>query len=144
MGVKYKGVALRKLAKGRRDSLSNYAGFKDISDEQWRIIDEKCKYVTPISNTACNLNSKIVFVLQDWASENHLLNLKKKGRLEELANLGYNSVLPSNKNFDWLLKETFGLKRKGVYMTNLFKYIKPGNMRGVKGISEFLGKAYND
>ncbi|MBD3330274.1 hypothetical protein GF354_01955 [Candidatus Peregrinibacteria bacterium] len=47
---------------------------------------------------------------------------------QEIAEIGFKPNLITNKNLSKLLKTTFGLNLSDIFITNLFPYIKPGNM----------------
>ncbi len=65
-------------------------------------------------------------MLQDWASDGFLI-----GPLHEPSvKLGHSPSLPTNRNLIRLLKTTFGVTLKDVYGTNLFPFVKPGEMTG--------------
>ena len=84
----------------------------------------ECEFVTPLTKSACNADAEVLIVAQDWASEAFL----SKAFNPELARLGYDPKLPTNKNLQRLLKDHLSLHFSDTYATNLFPFIKPGHM----------------
>lgn len=66
-----------------------------------------------------------MIVGQDWSSSDALS--RNPPNLES-ATLGFTPKIPTNLNLDDLLKRYFGLDRADCYLTNLFPFIKLGNM----------------
>lgn len=87
---------------------------------------DRDEHVAPFSQSSFNLDSDLMFIWQDWASEAYLLNKDVREQTER----GYNPYLPSNKNFDLLLEEILGLTRAQTYSTDAFVFIKPNHMSG--------------
>lgn len=120
---------LQNLVRKRREPISgtiennytrNYLKLGDFHNGVYDFDD----HVVPYSKSAFNLNAKIMIVLQDWASENFL----KKPINEVQKELGHDPTLHTNKNLFRLLREFFNLEFKEVYATDVFPFIKSGDM----------------
>jgi restriction system protein len=117
-----KKAELLKLAKQRQSEV--YEGYKSIGDYDYASGAYECDYISPYSKSAHNIDTDVVLVLQDWSSDRNL-----KGEVcEETKKLGYSPCVETNKNLKKLLEIYLGLKLKDVYVTNLFPYIKKGDM----------------
>ena len=82
-----------------------------------------CEFVSPWTKSACNLDADLMIVGQDWVSEPFL-----REHSDVLRQLGYDPKLPTNKNLQDLLRDQFGLSLSEVYATNVFIYVKSGDM----------------
>jgi hypothetical protein len=112
-------LALAKLRQRTR-----YPGYKCIGD--YHAGAYECDFVSPYTKTAGNIDSEIMVMLQDWASDGFL-----SGPVHEPSvKLGHSPNLPTNRNLIRLLKITFGLTLPDVYGTNLFPFVKAGEMTG--------------
>jgi hypothetical protein len=110
------------LAKSRQ--AARWPNYKCIGDYHSGAYE--CDFVSPYTKTAGNVNAEIMVMLQDWASDGFL-----KGPFHESsAKLGHSPTLPTNRTLIRLLKKTFGLALADVYGTNLFPFVKPGDMSG--------------
>lgn len=99
-----------------------YAGYYSIAE--FHNVKYESDFVSPYSKSACNVNSEIFILLQDWLGYD-----KNSGPfLPNAAKLGHSPNLPTNKNLKVLLTETFGLQLQDVFATNVFPFIKPGKM----------------
>ena len=121
--------ALAALARKRRKT--KWTGFpnqfRDISSYHNGAYD--CDHVSPYTKGADNVNSKIVVLLQDWSSDKFLAKLNPQSDTgKEVIAIGRKDSLPTNKNLGRLLKEHFSLSLNEVYATNLFPFIKQGNL----------------
>lgn len=84
----------------------------------------ECDFVSPYTKTAGNIDADIFVMLQDWSSHDSLsLDVD-----EETVALGYTPNLPTSVNLMGLLRLTFDKSLNEVYGTNLFPFIKCGNM----------------
>lgn len=92
-------------------------------------------FISPISKSAHNLESKILLILQDWASTDYL---NKQVHTIEKINTGIDLNLPTNKRLRILLKEFFGIKIEQTYAINLFPYIKYGKISAKIPINDYL------
>lgn len=108
------------LARKRQDSVP--VGFNSIGEYHGGAYE--CDYVSPYSKSAHNVDAEVMFILQDWSSDEFL----RKPLVQEVVQLGHTPALPTNKNLKALLKEHFGLLLEQTYGTNLFPFIKPGNI----------------
>ena len=124
-----KQVALQKIGSCRRkfnlNLDSNYINYKQPENFPLNC-DKKYnfKWVSPITESAQNVNSKIVFVLQDWASaEMDVLKIHSPF----VAKKGYDCKAKSNLVLEANIKMYFGIEYKDVFITNLFPFIKSGN-----------------
>ncbi|HEV7681358.1 MAG TPA: hypothetical protein VGO68_04505 [Pyrinomonadaceae bacterium] len=112
-------LALAKLRQRTR-----YPGYRCIGDYHAGVYE--CDFVSPYTKTAGNVDAEIMVMLQDWASDEFL-----SGPVHEPSvKLGHGPTLPTNRNLTRLLLTTFGLKLPDVYGTNLFPFVKAGEMTG--------------
>ena len=108
------------LGKKRKNSCyENYFQISHFHEGKYESI-----YVSPYTNSANNVNSSIVVLLQDWSSENSLLRPFD----QKTAKLGYTTDFPTNRNLKDLLKSTFDLNFEDVFITNVFPFIKKGSI----------------
>ena len=103
--------------------------------------------MTPYTNAAHNVDSDIVFVLQDWSSVEAIEELIKGKRLDEVVEKGYDKRRSTNKRFKKLLRDYLKKEQckefEDIFVTNLFPYIKEGKINA--GIpEEYLRMAYGD
>ena len=107
---------------GLRRKRSTWAGYHSVNHYHAGAYD--CEYVSPYSKGASNANASIFVLLQDWSSDEWL-----NGPLDsEVLQFGYSPKLPTNKNLSDLLERHFGAKLKEIFATNLFPFVKPGNL----------------
>lgn len=92
-------------------------------------------YISPVSKIAHNLNSKILIVLQDWASIDFL---NKQEHTPEAIKSGINLSLPTNKRLPIFMDEYFNKKLDQTYIINLFPYIKYGDIRASIPTKDYL------
>lgn len=114
---------LRSLAEQRRldDQQTMTRVYKQVGDFRGGVYDQ-WGLVSPWSKSACNPNSSVMIIAQDWTSEE---SVQKPSKYLEL---GYNPELPTNINLQNLLAANFGLDFTDIYATNLFVFVKPGNL----------------
>ena len=116
-----KKAKLLKLARCRKETrLDGYACIGDFHNGVY-----ECDHVSPITKTAGNVNADIIVVLQDWASADSLSATPPDC---DSIKYGYTPSLPTNRNLDCLLDRYFELKRAECYLTNLFPFVKGGDM----------------
>lgn len=96
-------------------------------------------YVSPYSKSSGNVDSPIVILLQDWSSYENLA----KDFNSEIAQLGYNPKLQTNKNLQILLSNVFALEISDVFVTNVFPFIKGGNMSANIPVKD-INRAFSD
>lgn len=95
--------------------------YKQVGDIHGGIYDS-WGHVSPWSKSACNVNASVMIVAQDWTSED---SAKKQPKNFEL---GYTPELPTNRNLQSFLKDYLNMSFGDVYATNLFVFVKPGNL----------------
>ncbi len=111
---------LLELAKLRQQEIPD--GYKGIGEYHQGLYE--CDHVSPYSKSAGNIDANIMFILQDWCSDHYL----SQPIQPETLKYGYAPRLATNKNLKSLLQTHFGLEFSKTYGTNLFPFIKPGNM----------------
>ena len=112
----------RLLELGRQRREARWQGYRCIGDFQGGAYE--CEHVSPITKAACNIDSDVFVLLQDWSSERNL-----ERRLDPGArDLGYTPSEPTNKRLAELLRAHFNLDLADVYATNMFPFVKPGTM----------------
>ena len=87
--------------------------------------------VSPWSVASCNLDSDFMIVGQDWLSEDKLSTVN-----EEILNVGRDESLDTNKNLKKYLNG-LNLDIEDVFSTNLFPFVKPGNMSSSIPVADF-------
>jgi restriction system protein len=110
---------LLKLAKLRQKT--RYDGYKSIAEYEDGYYE--CDYVSPYSKSANNINTDVFVVLQDWSSDENM-----HGICQETNKLGYTPSVGTNIKLIALLKQYLNLELKDTYATNLFPFIKMGDM----------------
>jgi len=111
-------------AKRRVDQYKNYQNLGGIFDGLY----DKHEFVSPWTISACNVDSPLMLIAQDWASEDGLLSEQDESRRTTIQRLGYCPSLQTNKNLQRLLHDHLGLAFEDVYATNAFVFIKSGDM----------------
>ena len=111
-----KELACRRKAAVLRDGVLNVADFQEGRYD--------CDFVSPYSKGACNIESPVLLILQDWVSAKmlsgeFLTDLAERGRLPRLR---------TNTRLDELLDTHLQMQFSELYATNLFPFIKPGGM----------------
>jgi uracil-DNA glycosylase len=81
-------------------------------------------WVSPRTISAGNVDSDLMIVAQDWASEDYLC----KPLNDDMCMLGLEPSLPFNRNLERLLREAFHRELADVFVTNAFVFAKPGGM----------------
>lgn len=111
---------LRELARKRKAARwPGYHQLGEFHDEAY-----ECDHVSPYTKSAGNREAEVFILLQDWASAEGLMSFFD----EESVRLGYSPSLPTNRKLIDLLDRFFGLTLADTYATNLFPFIKPGDM----------------
>ncbi len=113
---------LQKLGQERRRA--RWPGYRRISE--YHIHAYECDHVSPYTKSACNVNSPLFLILQDWSSHGFLSARFNR----EVKRLGMTPGLPTNRNIVALLTAHFDLRLEDTYATNLFPFIKPGGLTG--------------
>ena len=84
----------------------------------------ECDYVSPWTKSAANADSRVMLIAQDWASAGYL-----GGPVRQfLKTLGYDPNLPTNVRLQALLGRHLAMSFSDAYATNLFPFVKLGNM----------------
>ncbi len=105
--------------KRQRTKWPGYAGIGDYHSGVY-----ECEHVSPYTKSAGNVDSFIMVILQDWSSDKFL-----RGPVDDGArDLGRTPRLPTNRNLERLIRNHFGLELRQIYATNLFPFIKMGDM----------------
>jgi hypothetical protein len=110
---------LLKLAKLRQKT--KYEGYKSIAD--YEIGYYECDYVSPYSKSAHNVDADVFVILQDWSSDDNM-----HGICQETNRLGYTPSVGTNIKLIEYLKNYLDLELGDTYATNLFPFIKMGDM----------------
>ena len=110
------------MALARIRQNTRWDGYKCIGDYHDGVYE--CDFVSPYTKSAGRLNADVMVILQDWWSDEGM-----NGPIDEdSVELGYGRSSATNRNLISLLDATFGLALEAVYVTNLFPFIKPGNI----------------
>ena len=120
VGRENKLEQLRELAAFRQRS--RWPGFCCLGDFHAGAYESL--HVSPYSRFAGNAESEVLLLLQDWCSAEFLAAPFNA----EVQRLGYSPSLPTNRNLAALLERHFQLKVEGAYVTNLFPFVKRGDM----------------
>lgn len=80
---------------------------------------------SPYTKGAGNLHAYYMLILQDWSSEQKLL---QQGWNEDVANLGRDPELMTNQRLTALLASVCQLTLADVYATNAFPLVKTGSI----------------
>lgn len=107
--------------KRKKDQWERYKNIADIHDGAY---DRDHDHVSPITKGANNLDSKIMVILQDWASEEDFIKPFDPNLLDNA--IGYAPSSPTIKNLKCRLHDHFNIEINETYATNLFPFIKPG------------------
>lgn len=119
--MKSKYSAIKELSLRRRnDRLAGYFNVADFHNGKYEAFD----FVSPFTKAACNYDSEIMLIAQDWSSAEKL----SADFSDEISKLGYTPSLPTNRNLHGLLREHLQIDFKDTYATNLFVFIKPGGI----------------
>lgn len=111
---------LNELARLRQQS--RWDGYECIGDYHNGVYE--CDFVSPYTRGACNVDAKLMVLLQDWASDDVL----KGAIVPDRLNLGHDPTRRTNIQLKHLLKEYFQLELEDIYATNVFPFIKKGEM----------------
>ncbi len=125
------------LILGRKRQQGAYPGYSNLCDFHDGGY-ETC-WVTPYEISAGNVDSPIVFVLQDWASDESL----RKPFDAVTARYGYTPGNRTDETLKSLVKSVYRWEFKDIFVTNLFPFIKHGSM-SAPIVPRDLDKAFND
>lgn len=115
-------AALSALA-ARRRAADPGGAYRQVGDFHDGLYDRH-GWVSPWTVTACNVDSDVMIVGQDWASKDFLGGAADPDQ----GASGEKKRLETNKNLKWLLREGFGKELTDVYRTNAFVFVKPLGM----------------
>ena len=111
---------LTELAHKRQQA--KWDGFHQLAEYHNGIYE--CDFVSPYTKSAGNVDADIFILLQDWCSHEKL-----SGQIcADSRDLGHTRSVPTNQNLKRLLQQHLGLKLDETYGTNLFPFIKKGDM----------------
>lgn len=111
---------LLKLAQDRKTT--RWTGYGRIGD--YHNGRYECDFVSPYTKSAGNVDAEIFVLLQDWSSDKSL-----RGSFDSDCELyGLTRKAETTKNLIELLRSHFSVELGDVYGTNLFPFIKSGNM----------------
>ena len=123
-----KASRIKALAEKRRLKKEIPPGCRCVSEFYNGAFDQH-DYVSPYTIRACNFDADVMIMAQDWASSN-ALNKLKNSTVEIIKQFGRNPKLRTNERLDEHLKKHFlKLEFSNTYATNLFPFIKTGDMR---------------
>jgi restriction system protein len=91
-------------------------------------------WVSPWSLPACNVDSDLMIVGQDWASEDFL----QKDPDPKIRQFGHDPALATNRNLKRLLHEAFGRRFEDTFATNAFVFAKPGGMNSRLPVADLI------
>jgi uracil-DNA glycosylase len=118
---------LAKLADERRkDRYRHYHGVGDLNFFDG--IYDRHDFVSPWTIGACNVESSLMLIAQDWSSADAIREETNEENRRVLAKLGHAPDLKTNKNIQRFLCKFFGLDFRDIYATNLFVFVKPGKI----------------
>jgi hypothetical protein len=111
---------LLELAKQRHvDRLEDYYCLADFHDGFY-----ECDYVSPWTISACNVDAEVMLIGQDWLSSDVL----EQEPDEERRTLGQDQWRDTNVNLRGVFLPQIGLQFGQTYATNVFSFIKRGDV----------------
>jgi uracil-DNA glycosylase len=113
-----KDARLRELTLLRKKT--RWPGYKCIGD--YHEGKYECHFVSPYTRSACNVDSEVMILLQDWSCDDVLSG----PYLDARCTVGHDPNRGTNKRLKDLLCRHFGLELKDVYATNVFPFVKLG------------------
>lgn len=131
-----KASAIKILSgKRRADRLSGSFNVGDFHEGRY----ETHEFVSPFTKSACNFNSELMLIGQDWFPYDKLVEPFN----QDLAGRGFVPSIPTNRNLRRLLTDHFNLKFEDTYATNLFVFIKSGGVNNPINDSDLLYSCEN-
>lgn len=106
--------------KRQQNCYESYKNLADFYDGYYEV-----DYVSPYSTTAHNVNADVMLIIQDWSSTDAM---EQEGKCPKRKELGYTKGRKSNVNLFHLLQTHLGVSFEDTYATNLFPFIKQGNI----------------
>ncbi len=125
---------LQLLALAEKRKRTRWDGYKCIGD--YHNGELECDFVSPYTKGAHNFDSAIMVILQDWASD-EVLRAENATRDPIGMEVGHDPTRNTNKKLIRLLNEHFGLALKDIYATNLFPFIKLGDISAKIRLRDF-------
>ena len=118
MSSEEKREALRALAVKRKLDKRDqgYKGtYRDLSEPGLHGDYYEQGWVSPVTNTAHNVDADWMLVLQDWDSADNIPEARPTGE----SYVGYDPEFPTNRNLTTLFG-VLGVERHDLFITNLF------------------------
>jgi restriction system protein len=114
-----------------RDGYSrDYRRIEEFHDRYY----DRHDWVSPWTLSACNVDSDLMIVGQDWASEDFLL----KDPDPKIRQFSHDPALATNRNLKRLLQEAFGRRFEDTFATNAFVFAKPGGMNSRLPVADLI------
>jgi len=107
----------------RKRQSDTWKGYHNLGEYHNGLFE--CDHVCPNSLFAGDLNAKVMLMMQDWSSDDHL---KKPTEVTKETFLGFEPELRTNINLKNFLAKYLGLKFEDTFITNVFPFIKNGAM----------------
>jgi restriction system protein len=108
----------------------NYRRIEEFHDRYY----DQHDWVSPWTLSACNVDSDLMIIGQDWASEDVLL----KDPDPKIRQFGHDPSLATNRNLKRLLQEAFGRRFEDTFATNAFVFAKPGGMNSRLPVADLV------
>jgi len=115
-----KAARMLRLVQKRRNVV--WPGYTGVADYHGGAYD--ADFVCPYSKSACNLDARVMILLQDWISHDAI----SRPPDDDMVQYGQLPHLPTNRDLKRRLQEAFGLSLADTYATDLFPFVKPGGM----------------
>jgi uracil-DNA glycosylase len=129
------GKAARLLVLAQKRQASDWPDYKPLKEYHDGAYESD--HVSPYTKSAGNVDAEVMVMLQDWSSD-----VRLSGPLDtDARDSGYTPSLPTNRNLADLLRKHFHLELHQVYGTNLFPFIKRGNLSASISHTDFVRAA---
>ena len=113
---------LRLLALAKKRQHAKREGYNNIGD--YHNGRYECDFVSPYTKTANNVDSPLLIMLQDWASDDFL-----GGPFCEVTQIyGRTPSRATNRQLENLLRQYFNVSICDKFASNLFPFVKPKSM----------------
>ena len=103
--------------------LGDFHPYIDVNGVKWELDPEDNIHLVPWSKTS-NIESDIMIIAQDWASEEFIKSNEDKSHYT----IGYAPKLKTNKFLEKFLGQYFHIKFDNIYRTDAFVFVKPDGM----------------
>lgn len=97
----------------------------------------ECEHVSPYTKSASNVDAEVFLMLQDWSSSDRLNDPLDADTAEH----GHDPTLDTNRNLKRLLPQHLNLSLSQTYATNLFPFIKKGEMKATIPVGDLTRAA---